>query len=302
MHRLYFVLFALLMLVTPPSRMVAQRTCCSKQPSHCKHCSPDPKRLFSSHTTVAATVGGIVLQDEYLSSLRYGGMVYGVELTEELPLFPQWMLFLEGSFQRANTYNPARTALNAFMRGHTSVAGLYRWVLPHHFSIATGPSLMISGRYISNSRNTNNIISVGAGLDAGVAFMLGYRVPSPKWPLSIRMKGALALLGLTHHIGYAESYYEQAFHQEGIARSLRITHPLNNRRSHLRLGVEVPLWHVCTLQVGYRWDWEHSTYGQRRRSLLLQQATLGFSWDFLRFTGRKGALSSLERETFFFRQ
>lgn len=256
----------------------------------------------STYTAVTVGMGGMYNQDQYLSPLPYGGKSYSISVHSEVPVgrVPSaWMLMLDGTFDYAFTLNPAGNAGMTYYRGEFHPQAMYRWQLPRGLNLLAGPGIRIGGGGRLHSRNGNNPATLDAKGDLTATVLLAYRIPSETWPVSIRVWTSYGLLGLSSSIGYGQSYYEQQFLAGGALKSLAFTAPHNASYSTTQARIDIPLWNVCTLQLGYRLQ-----YDQLFLNGLVWQHTqhvglIGFSFESLYFLGRRATTSGLHQSALF---
>lgn len=255
--------------------------------------SQEAPKSTTTYLSFKGGVGGALITDEWLSPLRYGGTSYSLTGEGEFPLMKDspWMLRLATDLQYAHVLNPAGNASIDYFRTELIPEVMYRLFLPHGFSLAVGPGICISGGTRSHSRNGNNPISVDAKANLTAAVLVGWRVPSYKWPIAFRLYANINTIGVGNKIGYAESYFEQEFVDKGFIHSALFMHWGNQLQSILAFTVDVPLWNVLTLQLGYKMNADIARISDRKRSGITHMGMVGISFETLWFRGRRAASS-----------
>lgn len=255
----------------------------------------------SSYRAISVGIGGAILSDEYLTPLRYGGSIYGLRWEEEkaLKLSLPILLHSDASFAYATVLNPAYTAKMDFIRGEFQTEGLYLWQLPYGVKFATGPGVRLTMGGRLHSRNGNNPATLDAKADLTIGTTIAYRLPFETWPIAFRWRVTYGLIGLSNHLAYGESYYEREFIRNGVARSFLFTHPFNQNYFATRMTIDIPLWNLCTLHVGYQWSYDKSSLKRRIRSAESHMAFIGFSLEQLTFKGRKAMRNETHRTLLF---
>ncbi len=255
----------------------------------------------STYQATSLGVGGILLEDEYLTPLRYGGTQWSLRTEQEKPLtaeFPS-LLHWESALAYASALNPAHTAKMDFVRGELLAEGLYLWQLPYGIKLAAGPGVRctIGGRL--HSRNGNNPATLDAKGDLTIGTTLAYRLPFEDWAVALRWRNVYGLLGVSNHLGYGQSYYEQEYVQNGVVRAFRLTHPFNQSYFTTRITMDIPLWDICTLHLGYQYSFDRSSLQNRIRSVQGHIGFIGFSAERLSFWGRKSSRSNAHQTLLF---
>lgn len=255
----------------------------------------------SFYSANAVSLGGLLLSDEYLSPLDYGGMTVGVRTDNELPLSKRLPLMQHsnGALSYGLTFNPARSAGMHFVRAELHTETLYLWSLPHGIKLAAGPGIRTTFGGRLHTRNGNNPSTIDAKGDLTIGGLLAYRLPNDNWPIAFRLRTAYGVFGVANRLGYGESYYEQEFVREGIVRAAGVTHPFNTHYLNSSLSVDVPLWNVCTLHLGYQWSYDYSRLKERVRSVHSHVGFVGFSFEGLYFRGRNAAKRDTHRTVLF---
>lgn len=255
----------------------------------------------SNYLSFKAGMGGTVITDEWLSPLKYGGTAYTLSGEGEFPFTykGQWMLRMDSYFQYSNTLNPAQNASISYFRGEIHPEAMVRFALPYGFRLGVGPGIRIAGGARIHSRNGNNPASFDAKADITAGVLLGWRVPSPKWPIAFRLYANINTIGVANRIGYAESYYEQFYVDGGFVRSALCTHWGNQLQSTLSFTVDVPLWNAITLQAGYRFDADAARISSRRKIMTTHTGFVGISFETLWLRGRRAATSDKAKSFLF---
>ncbi len=245
----------------------------------------------TTYNNVSIGMGGLVLQDDYLSPLSYGGTVYSLQANQEIPYtrFPHLLFHTQESLLFANTYNPSHTAGITFFRVEFVVTPTYLWSLPYGIKTGLGGGIRASFGTRIHSRNGNNPASIDAKSDLVIGGLLAYRLPFEKWPVAIRLRATYGLLGIANSLAYGQSYYEQAFIGKGIPSAVAFTHLLNTSYCSSSLQIDVPLWNVCTLELGCQWSYDRSFLNKRITKMHSIVGTFGIAFESLHFRGRKAA-------------
>lgn len=255
---------------------------------------------ISTYTAITVGLGGMYNTDQFLSPLPYGGSAYEIGVHTETPLGTKpCMIMVDGTFDYSVTLNPARNASMTYYRAEVHPQLMYLWRLPHDIRFSLGPGLRLGGGGRLHSRNGNNPGSIDAKGDLTVSALMTYRLPSEHWPIAIRLGTTCGLLGFANSIGYGQSYYEQEFLAGGVIKSFSFTAPHNTFYCTSQMRVDIPLWNVCTLQLGYRFQYDYTHLKGLERRHIQHIGMLGFSFETLSFVGRKAARGASHRPFLF---
>ncbi len=256
---------------------------------------------ISTYTAITIGVGGMYNTDQFLSPLPYGGKAYEIGLHTEAPFSATLpcMIMVDGAFDYALTLNPARNASMTYYRAELHPQVMYLWSLPYDIKFLLGPGLRLGGGGRLHSRNSNNPGSVDLKGDLTVSALVAYRLPSEHWPIAIRLSTTCGLLGFANSIGYGQSYYEQEFLAGGLMKSFSFTAPHNTFYSTSQMRIDIPLWNVCTLQLGYRLQYDYTQLKGLERRHIQHMGMVGFSFESLSFMGRRAARGASHRPFLF---
>lgn len=257
-----------------------------------------------SRTTYLAmdlSVGGGVVENSYLTPLRYGGTRYGLHLVVESPLTERHPLFLRlaSDLSYLSSVNPSKSALLEQTRYVFQGEAHYIFSLPYSFKLSLGGGLrgLIGGNALPS--NVNNTTSFDAKLDLVGSVQLAYMLPLQLFPATFRLYANYGVIGLAHHVGYNQSYFEVDSQDGGLARTLHFTHLGNASQSALLFSIDMPIANCCTLRIGYCLDWDRLYLERRASSVFTQGAFVGFSFDTLWFAGRAAVQSKQHRPVLF---
>ncbi|MDY6121510.1 MAG: DUF3316 domain-containing protein [Porphyromonas sp.] len=213
-----------------------------------------PQTTRSIHTI---GIGGIVLQDLYLSPLSYGGRVFSYNHQKLSPLKPNKSLLLHyiSDVETAIAHNPAKNAMFWTGSGRFAISPLWRIQLPLPFRIYAGGATDMSLGGIFSTRNGNNPANINFHLDLQSALLLSYRLPIPSCPILATLTWRASLLGSTFVTDFGESYYENFMLQDvkhGFLDGLHFSHLGKSHRQELEFALDIPLPWIMTLRIGYR--------------------------------------------------
>lgn len=247
------------------------------------------------------SIGGGVVENTYLSPLRYGGTEYGLHLVIEHPItsYRPLLLRLASDLSYLYSLNPAKNAKLERIRFAALCETHYRFDLPYQikFSLGGGVRALVGGNYLPS--NVNNQASGDMKFDIISSMQLAYMLPVRLFPATLRLYTNCRIVGLAHQVGYNQSYFEMYYLGGGFARSLRFTHLGNAAQASLCFSVDMPIANFCTLRLGYRLDWDKMKLQNRISSSVSHGGFLGFSFDTLWFSGREAVQSLNHRPALF---
>lgn len=256
----------------------------------------------TSYHAFSIGYGGAYITDKTLSPLPYGGNTLSIAKRSERLLqksFPEWIISTDGSFNYGSVFNPARNAAMRHLRVEYSPAILHLFSTPSHWVGGLGGGMRFLGGVRLHSRNGNNPAVVDALASFTVNGLLAYRLPLKEFPMAIRLTAGCSLFGFASALGYGQSYYEWVVDERATLRSLLFTSPLNNNYFATQLTVDIPLGDFCTLQLGYRGNFERTSFRGVVRSQVLHVPMVGFSFEALTYHGRRTAFQTSHKTTLF---
>lgn len=263
-----------------------------------------PMQRVSPKTTFMAfdfTAGGQQVADEYLSPIGYGGYHIGGNIIIETPLTQRQPIFLRlsSTFNYSHSLNPAKNSLLTGYMLQLNSESHYKFDLGKGFCLTTGAGIRshLESRYMPS--NVNNQYAGDLRFELTAASQLAYLVPIKKFPATVRFYANIGLIGMSHKLGYTQSYFEKIYHDGGLAHSFWFTYLGNTALSNALLTVDMPLWNICTLRLGYQISPDYLNLANRKFTALRQSVLLGFSFETLWFTGRSAILSSSHRSILF---
>lgn len=187
-------------------------------------------------------VGGLWLQDRYLSPLRYTGMQVGLgnEWWQPFSRHPDWAHVGQVDLRFAWIYSSAKNNLvyQLHLNGGWGAYYAWNWSQPR-IQILLGPYLNLDFAPRMHAREVNKPYSMDAAADvcalAGVSFCFA------KGKVDFRLRYLIRanLIGIDFMPDYWESYYEMT---EGVSGRVRCSGMWNHRllRHELTLDIRCP--------------------------------------------------------------
>lgn len=271
--------------------------------------APPHERYYNvTMRTRALGIGGILLGEEYLSPLNYGGTYLsfvsqsvhlgykqsGEELLPpgaSVPLRPRtadhdWLHHTLFTLGYGNSTNPAGNASIYSLDLTYSRSLLRRLGSGRVGSLALGAGLggYVSGLY--STRNGNNPGTIHASLGLDLALLYSYRFGSEHFPVLVKAFAGLQLAGGAFAQEFGESYYELYYYTKPKNR-LTFVHPFNNLTGQLYASIELPLLDYGILSLGYRLGAENRHLKRLHSYQTTQSLAIGFTTTHLPLGGRR---------------
>lgn len=233
-------------------------------------------------------IGGVILNDDYLSPLRYGGL--GVSYTNEssqlryrslsdqVPLTQRllgnmprvtstrWLSQRHFVLTLGQSKNPAGNATISHLQARLSGSRQYRLYAGEWGRVYLGPGYTIGGGGLYSSRNGNNPATLKVDASFGLALSYSYRLPWESFPALIRLSSRTDILGVQWGQEYGESYYELYYLSKAWTKRFALSYLGKSWGQELRLNIDLPLWDRVVYNIGYRFhhkSWTHSNLYNR---------------------------------------
>lgn len=228
-------------------------------------------------------VGGIILKDEYLSPLQYGGFTvsytnetsqlryrplsHGVPFTQRLlgniprEASNTWLSQRHFIVVLGQSKNPAGNATISHLQARLSGSRQYNIYQGEWGRVYLGPGYTLGAGGLYSSRNGNNPATLK--LDGSLSLMASYsyRLPWIKFPALIRVSSRTDLIGVQWGQEYGESYYELYYLTEAWHKRFALTYLGKSLGQEFRLNIDLPIWDRVVYNIGYRYQhrtWTHS--------------------------------------------
>lgn len=223
-------------------------------------------------------LGGVVLRDDYLSPLSYGGLNLGVSresLHKRYPgrgvlgqlwgrKFPMgetegatWLSHRLFSIDLSTTDNPARNASIYRIQARWDYARLYRLHSSEWGTLRLGPGYTLGLGGLYSSRNGNNPATFKADASLGLSLHYTYRFSLLGLPVGLKAQLRADLLGLQWSQHFGESYYELITLRQEATKRLQLVHLGNQQSFQMRLGVDLPLMRGADISLLYRMQYRN---------------------------------------------
>lgn len=257
-------------------------------------------------------VGGVILQDRYLSPLRYGGynlsyltegLRYGYRrdsLERQAHLLPSWWptasrvadpRWLHHSvvaIDYSQTVNPASNASIRRLQLRLERSLMYRLGAGLWGRLYAGAGVTAGAGTLYSSRNGNNPATGKVDLSLTANLHYGYQLPWRHFPARIRLSSRIDLLGTAFAQEFGENYYElYKREQSELFERFRLIHLGNMQSQQLRLSVDLPIWDYGQLSMGYRTQIRQWTLNQIYNSHIDHTFYLGVTTYIKPMSGRK---------------
>lgn len=218
-------------------------------------------------------LGGVVLRDDYLSPLSYGGLNLGVSRESlhkrysglgvlgllwgrKRPMGDTegttWLSHRLFSADLSSTENPAGNASIYRVQARWDYARLYRLLSSRWGTLRLGPGYTLGLGGLYSSRNGNNPATFKADASLGIAVHYTHRLPIMGLPIGLKAQLRADLLGVQWSQHFGESYYELLFLREQVMKRLQLVHLGNQQSFQLRLGIDLPLMRGADISLMYR--------------------------------------------------
>lgn len=310
------ILLAVALSLSPASPLLAQQVETAER-GQARGLFPQPDSRYYNlrHKTSSLGLGGIRLNDEYLSPLGYGGfsLQYSQEssqlryrykpvdkpfLSSLIGTIPrqedaQWMGQRHFILSLGRTSNPAGNASISHLEARLSGSRQYRLYGGDFGRLYLGPGYTIGTGGLYSSRNGNNPATFKFDTSLTLALSYSYRLPSERFPALLRISSRTDLLGLQWGQEFGESYYELYYLSKAWYKRLAVSYLGQSWGQELRLGVDLPLFDRTTYHLGYRWayrSWRlHQLHNYREEHSL----SIGLTHYIRPFSGRSWLRSEL---------
>lgn len=248
--------------------------------------------------TQSLGLGGLVLKDEYLSPLNYGGLslVYtqetsrlgysypqGDNLIRKLVAVPQRepnrtkLKQRDFVFSLGRTYNPAGNAAIYRLQGRLSGSSQYRVIDQEWGRLYMGPGYTIGLGGLYSSRNGNNPATMKFDCSLSLALNYSYRLPWRKFPAIVRASSRTDLLGLQWEQQFGESYYELYYLSKDIAKRFSFAHIGRAWGQELKLSLDIPIWDKVIYTLSYRYHHKSWSMNSLQNIFNEHSVTLGLT-------------------------
>ncbi len=228
--------------------------------------------------------GGIMLKDEYLSPLNYGGasisfmgesnrFAYIPKVSGYQDLFNSYLepkLLVQNlySFDLGRAYNPAQNGTMYQLAFRWDRGYMYRLMKGSFGQAHAGLGLKADFSMLYNLRNGNNPVNTDVSLALTAQLHYAYRLKWKLCPLLIRLSSTTDLLGLRHAVGFGESYYHAYGEDFNLGQHLAFVSLHNEIVEQFRLSLDLPLLNCFTLSLSYRAGLNKFDYNERQCNFL----------------------------------
>lgn len=226
--------------------------------------------------------GGLLLAEDYLSPLSYGGYtislqherarhLYRTPSEEDASLWqrikgtaprtadPRWLWHQFFAADYGSTTNPAGNATIMRLQARYETAWLYQLYQGQWGRLRLGPGLAIGVGGLYSTRNGNNPATFKQDNSLTLALSYDYRLPSPSFPIQLRLMSRMDLLGTQFSQRYGESYYEMLYVSEALDHRFALVHLGNQLSQQFRASIDIPIWDRAIVSLSYRFQhrgWE----------------------------------------------
>lgn len=278
---------------------------------------PTPKSIESNikMTSRYVGLGGVILQDSYLSPLRYGGYSMGylsessrlayspfrqraIEqgdahsrlLSDDTPPHGEllrWMHHSTSAIDYGYTLNPASNASIRRLHLRLDRAVMRRMAEGSWGRLYAGLGATFGVGTLYHSRNGNNPAT--AQVDAALVARLAYSIQLP-WracPVRMRLSSYTDLIGAAFAPDFGENYYELSESEHGYSQSISLTTINNTLHQRFLVAMDIPIWDRFTLSAAYRWQTHHRTLNHTYSQLSGHTLYFGITSYLRSFKGRK---------------
>ncbi len=260
-------------------------------------------------------IGGVVLKDEYLSPLNYGGTSISfmsesnrfayipkflsskecnkiIRENKGLKLYPKLAGYTDlfksdlepkllvqnlYSFDLARTYNPAQNGTMYLLAFRWDRGYMYRLTKGNYGRLHAGLGLKADFSLLYNLRNGNNPVNTDTSLALTAQLHYAYRLKWKACPMLIRLSSTTDLLGLRHAVGFGESYYHAYGEDFNLGEHLAFVSLHNEIVEQFRLSLDLPVFNSFTLSLSYRAGLNKFNYNDRQRNYVGHSFFIGLT-------------------------
>lgn len=278
--------------------------------------SPSERYYNIRHKTSSLGVGGLILRDDYLSPLNYGG--FSLQYSQESSQLRYRYADDEGGFRPLQSLignspreakadwlsqrhfvvslgqseNPAGNATISRLQARLSGSRQYILHRGKWGQLSLGPSYTIGAGGLYSSRNGNNPATLNLDLGLGLAWTYSYRLPSERFPMLLRLSSRTDVLGMQFSQNYGESYYELYYLSEAFSKRIHFTYPSKVWGQELRLAIDLPFFDRTIYTLGYQLQYRSSQVSKLYRSSQEHSISLGIT----RYLRPLGGRAFIKRE------
>ncbi len=278
--------------------------------------SPSERFYNVRMKTSSLGVGGLVLKDEYLSPLNYGGFsvqysqestqlrykssVQGVSIWSHLfgnvdrTPSSSWIGQRHFVVSLSQTKNPAQNGSISRLEARLSGSRQYALLRAASGVFYLGPGYTVSSGGMYSSRNGNNPATFKLEGLLTLAMSYAYRLPIRSCPILLRLSSRTDLLGLRWEQQFGESYYELYYLSDALTKRLSFAHLGNSFGQELRLNVDIPILDRLICSLGYRYQHKSWQINHLYNKVNEHSVNLGFTRYFRPLGGRSWLKNNVE--------
>ncbi len=246
-------------------------------------------------------LGGLLIKDEYLSPLNYGGTSISfmsesnrfaylpkkeaakegfgalLSLPFHFAINPKFLRHNLYSFDLGSSRNPAGNGAMYLIAFRWDSSLMYRLMKNQFGQAHLGLGMKTDFALLYNTRNGNNPVNTDASLALTAHLHYAYRLPWRFCPILFRLSSTIDLLGIRHAIGYGESYYHAYGEKLNLGEHLAFVSLNNQFVEQLRLSLDLPIANYFTLSLSYRARINNFNYNSRVRNFYAHTFSLGLT-------------------------
>jgi len=223
--------------------------------------------------------GGAWIQDQYLSPVRYTGMMVGIGNEWWQPFSKQEEKKNEGKHHWAHvgridtrfdwTYTPTRSNVVYGLNLRGGWGAYYMWNFPTPcLHLFVGPYMDINYRGKLIGSSVNKPYSMDASIDLMAMAGVGYSFHGKKTSYRLRYQILVNMIGVDYMPDYWQSYYEMG---EGILGKVRCSGMWNHRNLRHEITLDMQFPH-STWRIGCRH--EYLEYGEKNMMFSHEQVAI----------------------------
>ncbi len=246
-------------------------------------------------------LGGLLIKDEYLSPLNYGGTSISFmsesnrfaylpkrkSALENFPFFsalpfsfeinPKFLSQNLYSFDLGSSQNPAGNGAMYMFAFRWDRSLMYRLMKNKFWQAHLGLGVKADFSMLYNTRNGNNPVNLDTSLALTAHLHYAYRLPWRFCPMLFRLSSTTDLLGFRHAMDYGESYYHAYGESFNLGKHLAFASLGNQFVEQLRLSLDLPILNRYILTLAYRARLNNFDYNSRQRNYLNNSFLLGIT-------------------------
>ncbi len=240
--------------------------------------------------SVMLDAGHVRSLDTYISPLFYNGAHTRIsfERLRATRFNPErWVGRLSAGLTLDSPSNPAGNNSLYSLLLDADYSMMYRWTLPHNFSVYAGPDLGFVGGANYNTRNSNNVVSPQIRLYVGASGRVAWRTHLRRLPLTLNFQTVVPVLGGFFLPDYDQSFYE--IYLGNYKNTVNFGYWGNRFDINNTLSADFHFG-TTSLRIGYRNEFATVWKNNISQRLQTHSFVIGVQWEAIRLNQRYGKI------------